>query len=121
MACQGCGATIYRKQAEENMNCCPECDYHMYVSAVDRIQQVLDTGTFESMVEASEFVRVLETRQRLKIGSPEEVAFQMGFIDAARLRDLAEPLLKSGYGRSLMDIAEQAEEDEAAEGVTPSG
>ena len=69
----------------------------------------LDTGTFESMVEASEFVRVLETRQRLKIGSPEEVAFQMGFIDATRLRELAEPLLKSGYGISLMEIAEQAD------------
>ena len=68
----------------------------------------LDTGTFESMVEASEFVRVLETRQRLKIGSPEEVAFQRGFIDSAQLRALAEPLLKSGYGDSLMDIADQA-------------
>ena len=71
----------------------------------------LDTGTFESMVEASEFVRVLETRQRLKIGSPEEVAFQMGFIDATRLRELAEPLLKSGYGRSLLEVAEHAERE----------
>lgn len=71
----------------------------------------LDTGTFESMVEASEFVRVLETRQRLKIGSPEEVAFQMGFIDARQLQELAEPLLKSGYGRSLLEIAEQAQRE----------
>ncbi len=47
MACEGCAATIYRKQAEENMHCCPECDYHMYVSALNRIRQVLDTGTFE--------------------------------------------------------------------------
>ena len=70
----------------------------------------LDTGTFASMVEASEFVRVLETRQRLKIGAPEEVAFRMGFIDADRLRTLAQPLLKSGYGLELLDIAERAEE-----------
>lgn len=66
----------------------------------------LDTGTFASMVEASEFVRVLETRQRLTIGSPEEVAFHMGFIDAGQLRALAEPLLKSGYGQALLDLAE---------------
>lgn len=69
----------------------------------------LDTGTFASMVEASEFVRVLETRQRLKIGAPEEVAFRMGYIDVAQLRRLAEPLLKSGYGNELLDIADQAE------------
>ena len=69
----------------------------------------LDTGTFSSMVEASEFVRVLETRQRLKIGAPEEVAFRMGFIDAQQLRRLAEPLLKSGYGVELLDIADRAE------------
>lgn len=71
----------------------------------------LDTGTFASLVEASEFVRVLETRQRLKIGSPEEVAFQMGFIDATQLRDLAEPLMKSGYGAGLLEVAERAEAD----------
>ena len=68
----------------------------------------LDTGTFASLVEASEFVRVLETRQRLKIGAPEEVAYRMGFIDTDQLRRLAEPLLKSGYGRELMDIADRA-------------
>jgi glucose-1-phosphate thymidylyltransferase len=67
----------------------------------------LDTGTFASLVEASEFVRVVENHQRLKIGSPEDVAFQMGFIDAAQLRALAEPLLKSGYGRSLLDSADR--------------
>ncbi len=70
----------------------------------------LDTGTFASMVEASEFVRVLETRQRLKIGAPEEVAYRMGFIDATRLRELAEPLLKSGYGEGLVDIADRADD-----------
>ncbi|MEM8704826.1 MAG: glucose-1-phosphate thymidylyltransferase RfbA [Actinomycetota bacterium] len=68
----------------------------------------LDTGTFASLVEASEFVRVLETRQRLKIGSPEDVAFEMGFIDAAQLRELALALVKSGYGEALLERAERA-------------
>ncbi|MEE3017647.1 MAG: glucose-1-phosphate thymidylyltransferase RfbA [Actinomycetota bacterium] len=68
----------------------------------------LDTGTFASLVEAGEFVRVLETRQRLKIGSPEDVAFEMGFISATQLRDLATPLLKSGYGQVLLERAERA-------------
>ena len=67
----------------------------------------LDTGTFASLVEASEFVRVLETRQRLKIGSPEDVAFEMGFISASQLKELAIPLLKSGYGQVLLERAEQ--------------
>lgn len=67
----------------------------------------LDTGTFASLVEASEFVRVLETRQRLKIGSPEDAAYEMGFISAAQLKALAEPLLKSGYGQALLEQAER--------------
>ena len=67
----------------------------------------LETGTFASLVEAGEFVRVLETRQRLKIGSPEDVAYEMGFISAEQLKDLAEPLLKSGYGHALLERAEQ--------------
>ena len=67
----------------------------------------LDTGTFASLVEASEFVRVLETRQRLKIGSPEDVAYEMGFITAQQLKDLAIPLLKSGYGEGLFARAER--------------
>jgi glucose-1-phosphate thymidylyltransferase len=67
----------------------------------------LDTGTFASLVEASEFVRVLETRQRLKIGSPEDAAYEMGFISAAQLKALAEPLLKSGYGQALLERAER--------------
>ncbi len=67
----------------------------------------LDTGTFASLVDASEFVRVLETQQRLKIGAPEGVAFHMGYIDADQLRALARPLLKSGYGQGLMELADQ--------------
>lgn len=77
------------------------------VARLDRGFAWLDTGTFNSMVEASEFVRVIEQRQHVKIGSPEEVAFQMGYIGREQLRALAEPLLKSGYGESLLDVADR--------------
>jgi glucose-1-phosphate thymidylyltransferase len=84
----------------------------LHVVQMGRGQAWLDTGTFASLVEAGEFVRVLETRQRLKIGSPEDVAFEKGFITAAQLRDLAAPLLKSGYGNVLHERAERALEGE---------
>ncbi|MGB4206269.1 MAG: glucose-1-phosphate thymidylyltransferase RfbA [Bacteroidales bacterium] len=64
----------------------------------------LDTGTFASLIQASQFVQVIEERQGLKIGCIEEVAYRMGFIDAARLEELAQPLLKSGYGQYLLEI-----------------
>lgn len=67
----------------------------------------LDTGTFESLMQAGEFVRVLEQRQGLKVGSIEEAAYRQGFIDAAQLRKIAEPLRKSGYGDYLMRLPEQ--------------
>ncbi len=66
----------------------------------------LDTGTHDSLIQAGEFVRVIEQRQGLKIGCIEEVAYRMGFIDADELRRLAGPLEKSGYGRYLLDIAD---------------
>jgi len=66
----------------------------------------LDTGTHDSLIEAGEFVRTIEKRQGLKIGCPEEVAFRMGFIDADRLRRLAAPMMKTGYGRYLARIAD---------------
>lgn len=66
-------------------------------------QAWLDTGTFASLVEAGEFVRVLETRQRLEIGPPEDVAFEKGFITAAQFPDLAVPLLKSDCGNVLTE------------------
>lgn len=67
----------------------------------------LDTGTFESLMQAGEFVRVIEQRQGLKVGSIEEVAYRQGFITADQLREIAAPLRKSGYGDYLMHLPEQ--------------
>jgi glucose-1-phosphate thymidylyltransferase len=64
----------------------------------------LDTGTFESLLQASQFVEVIENRQGLKIGCIEEIAFKKGFIDAAQLEIIAQPLLKSGYGQYLLNL-----------------
>jgi glucose-1-phosphate thymidylyltransferase len=74
------------------------------VGVLDRGTAWLDTGTFQSLMQAAEFVRVIEERQGLKIGSPEEIAYREGFIDARRLRGLAEPLVKSGYGEYLLSL-----------------
>lgn len=76
----------------------------LQVSILDRGTAWLDTGTFQSLMQASQFVQVIEARQGLKIGCIEEVAFNMGFIDAAQLEQIAQPLLKSGYGDYLMNI-----------------
>jgi glucose-1-phosphate thymidylyltransferase len=67
----------------------------------------LDTGTHDSMLEASSFIATLEKRQGLKIACPEEIAFRMGFITKAQLVSLAQPLLKSGYGKYLLQIIEE--------------
>jgi glucose-1-phosphate thymidylyltransferase len=67
----------------------------------------LDTGTFESLMQAGEFVRVLEQRQGLKVGSIEEAAYRQGFITAEQLRTIAAPLRKSGYGDYLLNLPEQ--------------
>jgi glucose-1-phosphate thymidylyltransferase len=77
------------------------------VSILDRGTAWFDTGTFNSLMQASQFVQVIEERQGLKIGSIEEAAFRMGFIDKDQLKVLAEPLLKSGYGNHLMSILEE--------------
>ena len=74
------------------------------VSILDRGTAWFDTGTFNSLMQASQFVQVIEERQGLKIGSIEEAAFRMGYISAAQLEKIAQPLLKSGYGRHLLDI-----------------
>ena len=75
------------------------------VSILDRGTAWLDTGTFQSLMQAGQFVQVIEERQGLKIGAIEEAAYRMGFIDATQLKALAQPLLKSGYGIHLMGIA----------------
>lgn len=74
------------------------------VSILDRGTAWLDTGTFNSLMQASQFVQVIEERQGLKIGAIEEAAYRMGFINAQQLRDLAQPLLKSGYGTHLLSL-----------------
>ncbi|OZE56941.1 glucose-1-phosphate thymidylyltransferase, partial [Rhodococcus sp. 05-2254-1] len=67
----------------------------------------LDTGTFDSLLDASNYVRTIEQRQGLKIGSPEEVAWRRGFITDDELRARAETLVKSGYGRYLLDLIDR--------------
>ena len=67
----------------------------------------LDTGTFDSLADATAFVRTVEARQGMKIGAPEEVAWRMGFIDDEGLRQRAEPLVKSGYGAYLLELLDR--------------
>lgn len=74
------------------------------VSILDRGTAWLDTGTFQSLMQAGQFVQVIEERQGLKIGAIEEAAYKMGFIHADQLKKIAAPLLKSGYGTHLMSI-----------------
>ena len=74
------------------------------VAVLSRGTAWLDTGTFPSLMQAGQFVQVIEERQGLKIGCIEETAYQNGFISAEELRALAEPLLKSGYGDYLMNL-----------------
>ncbi|MBI2269994.1 MAG: glucose-1-phosphate thymidylyltransferase RfbA [Bacteroidetes bacterium] len=77
------------------------------VGILNRGTAWLDTGTFSSLMQASQFVQVIQERQGLRLGCIEEVAFRMGYIGKDQLRKLAEPLIKSGYGTYLSDIIEQ--------------
>lgn len=74
------------------------------VSILDRGTAWLDTGTFQSLMQASQFVEVIEERQGLKIGAIEGVAFEMGYINEEQFRALCQPLLKSGYGKNLLSL-----------------
>ena len=67
----------------------------------------LDTGTHESLTEASNYIETIENRQGLKVACPEEIAYQNGWIDAAQVERLAAPLAKNGYGRYLLQLIEQ--------------
>jgi glucose-1-phosphate thymidylyltransferase len=74
------------------------------VSILDRGTAWLDTGTFQSLMQASQFIEVIEERQGLKIGSIEAAAYEMGYIDRTQFKELATPLLKSGYGKNLLEL-----------------
>ena len=74
------------------------------VGVLNRGTAWLDTGTFASLMQAGQFVQVLEERQGLKVGCIEEVAYRMGFIDAEQLKAVATPLVKSGYGKYLLNL-----------------
>ncbi len=77
------------------------------VCKMDRGTAWLDTGTFNSLIEATQFVQVIEARQGLKVGCIEEIAYRQGFIDSDKLRRIAEPLMKSGYGDYLVKLIGQ--------------
>ena len=90
-----------------DLNKCYLDDGSLHLEKMGRGYAWLDTGTHESLVEASTFIETIEARQGLRVCCPEEIAFFNGWIDAARLRELAEPLAKNGYGQYLLGLAEQ--------------
>lgn len=79
---------------------------NLEVGILDKGTAWLDTGTFSSLMQAGQFVQVIEERQGLKIGCIEEIAFQQGFINKAQLKKVSEPLVKSGYGKYLLSLLE---------------
>jgi glucose-1-phosphate thymidylyltransferase len=81
----------------------------LHVTVLDRGTAWLDTGTFTSLMQASEFVRVIEERQGLKIGCVEEAVWRAGLIDDKQLRALAEPLVPSGYGTYLLNVLDETD------------
>ncbi|MGF4043240.1 glucose-1-phosphate thymidylyltransferase RfbA [Paenarthrobacter nitroguajacolicus] len=83
----------------------------LQVEVLPRGTAWLDTGTFEDLSDASNFIRTVENRQGLKVGSPEEIAWRSGFLTDDELRERAEPLIKSGYGQYLLDLLESHERE----------
>lgn len=81
----------------------------LFVEKMGRGIAWLDTGTHESLMQAGDFIRVIEERQGLKVSCIEEIAYRMGFIDASQLKKLAGPLIKNGYGKYLMTVIERDE------------
>ena len=79
----------------------------LYVEVLPRGTAWLDTGTFDHLLDASNYVRTIEQREGLRIGAPEEVAWRCGYIDDAQLRALAEPQVKSGYGAYLLNLLDK--------------
>ncbi|MEO6077762.1 MAG: glucose-1-phosphate thymidylyltransferase RfbA [Candidatus Andersenbacteria bacterium] len=81
--------------------------HKLHVSVLSRGTAWLDTGTHQSLLQAGNFVQVIEERQGLKVGCIEEVAYRMGYITADQLKEIAQGLLKSGYGKYLLEVAEE--------------
>ena len=81
---------------------------NLHVETMGRGYAWLDTGTHDSLLEASQFIATLEKRQGLKIASPEEVAYRSGWISSSQLEKLATPLLKNGYGQYLMGLLKES-------------
>jgi glucose-1-phosphate thymidylyltransferase len=94
-------------------------DGSLHVEVLTRGTAWLDTGTFDDLAAAGEFIRTVQQRQGLSIGAPEEVAWRMGYLSDDELRDRALPLVKSGYGRYLLDALEREILDRPAQ-LTPS-
>ncbi len=88
-------------------------EQQLTVELMGRGMAWLDTGTFDSLQEAGAYIRTLEQRQGLKVGCPEEVAWRQGWIDRSQLEKLAQPLLKSGYGRYLLQLLNEPTGDHA--------
>ncbi|HCG7262522.1 TPA: glucose-1-phosphate thymidylyltransferase, partial [Vibrio parahaemolyticus] len=78
----------------------------LQVEVMGRGTAWLDTGTLDDLLDAAIFIRAIEKRQGLKINCPEEIAYRMGYIDADKLKEVAKPLIKSGYGKYLMGLLE---------------
>ncbi len=90
-----------------DLNRCYLDDGSLMLEQLGRGYAWLDTGTHESMMDAGNYIATVENRQGLKVCCPEEIAFQNGWIDADQLRELARPLVKSGYGQYLLQLIEQ--------------